>query len=273
VRRAVLDLGSNSLQLSIADVGAGGELSRVVSAERHLRLGAEAGEIPPEAWTRTLRAVDELVACGRASHAAIATFGTITLGEPGNGAALAAAVGARTGGTVERLSGERKVRLTWAGARRAVASFERPVALVDVGGGEIGVAGGARGECHHADSVPIGFLRARDPERIRAGLRPPIDAVRALEPAVVVLCGGTARVLARLAGSRRLTRATVTALAARLGELHRASRIELGVPADRADTIRTGSRLVAIAMELLGVDDALVSGRGFCEGALGASAR
>jgi exopolyphosphatase/guanosine-5'-triphosphate,3'-diphosphate pyrophosphatase len=139
-RRAVLDLGSSSFHLLVADVTAGDPPVPIADVKCSVKLGEEAldtGVIGEDAWRRGLAAVDELVRRARELSAPLTIVGTSVLRDTRNGAAFAAAVTARTGCAVDILSGDDEAKLAWYGARTTRATGGT-MTVIDLGGGSLG---------------------------------------------------------------------------------------------------------------------------------------
>jgi exopolyphosphatase/guanosine-5'-triphosphate,3'-diphosphate pyrophosphatase len=162
---------------------------------------------------------------------------------------------------------------------------------VDVGGGSVELAVGARGRCTDAYSLPLGVLRLREAlvpadgrvsetvasaiaERVRGLATEAALMVKRSAPPIV-LTSGTARALASLMprlgtdgpnDPKILTRASLERASARLAELDRGGLIALGVDPARADTVAVGAVVVRVLLELLGAGEARVGDRALREG-------
>lgn len=174
-RVAVVDLGTNSTRLLVADVR-GGEVTEVARRTSVTRLGegvdatGRLDEAAVERVCETLAgyraAIDELAA-GRTVAVA-----TSAVREAENGESFRRLVLERFGIDARTISGEEEARLTFLGATSGRRAGEGPVLVLDIGGGSTELVVGAPGEepAFHA-STPAGSVRqterhlADDPPR------------------------------------------------------------------------------------------------------------
>jgi exopolyphosphatase / guanosine-5'-triphosphate,3'-diphosphate pyrophosphatase len=262
MRVGVLDVGSNTARLLVADVGHDRNVVAVATESVHLGLGAEIAE------SGTLRAktiVTTAAVCRRYAKRARglgATRAEIIVTAPGRQGAAASSFVARlsdeTRLPVRILSADEEGELAYRGAVSRLDRASRGlVGVVDVGGGstEI-VVGRAPAGPSWIGSVDLGSLRLTrlalpgDPPSKRqlaaarelvsealATLRPP-------EPAVALAAGGSARALAKLVG-RRLDPETVEpaiSLLARRPARKVARASGIGLP--RAGTLLAGALIL-----------------------------
>src|SRR4051794_13113591 len=210
VRRACVDIGSNTTRLLVADVE-GGVLSEVRAERAFTKLA------PGRPLTDgKLREVAELVAAqverARADGAtSIRVLGTAAIRGAPNGPALCRAVREACGIEVEVLSGEAEAELAFLGATAGLAA--RPTGVIDVGGGSSELVVGIPGQ--GADwwaSVPVGsgvlaiaHLHEDPPgaselAALRDAARNAFGALAPPQPDLAVAVGGSATSLARLCG-------------------------------------------------------------------------
>jgi exopolyphosphatase/guanosine-5'-triphosphate,3'-diphosphate pyrophosphatase len=291
MRVGVLDLGSNSFHLLVAERDADGELVKIDAAKEMVRLGAgtlRTGRIDEAARLRALDALGRLAARARAAGARLVAVATSAVREAENRDELIAAARRVHGVEIEVLSGVEEARLIYLGARGALVGR---VAVVDIGGGSIELAVGDDARCVVARSLPLGVLRLREAlvpsdgyvsertaELVRAAVREGATGaateVRALAPRVVVLTSGTARTVLALANdlgpahgvSQELRRAAVRRLIAIFSKLRPAELPSLGVEEGRSDTIAVGAVVIDTLLDLLDVGTAVVSDRALREG-------
>jgi len=136
-RRAVIDVGTNSVKLLVADVG--GALRPVLKLSLQTRLGQGAfrtQHLRPEAIARTVDAVAgfaaEAVALGSAS---IRVLATSAAREAANGQEVVEEIESVTGLRVTVLSGEQEADCVFQGVTSDPVIGGQPVLIVDVGGG------------------------------------------------------------------------------------------------------------------------------------------
>lgn len=173
-RVAVVDLGSNSLKLLVAE---GPPLAEVARAKVEVRIFPAQGVLlGAEAIVAAADAVEQLVARARAAGAGrVVILGTSALRDAPNRGLLAAALRDRTGLDLSVISGETEARLGVDGilSDPALAAVRDCVAF-DLGGGSMQVMRVLGRRCVHARSLPLGAVRMtrgflRDAKR-------PIDA-------------------------------------------------------------------------------------------------
>jgi exopolyphosphatase / guanosine-5'-triphosphate,3'-diphosphate pyrophosphatase len=151
VRVAVVDIGTNSTRLLVADVAGGrvvSELERITTVTR-LGAGVDAdGRLREDAMQRVYATLDEYRAKidGHRADVALAVL-TSAVRDSANGADFAQTVQARYGLTAHVLTGDEEARLTFLGARSDRDPDERaPTLVLDIGGGstEVVIGSGAR---------------------------------------------------------------------------------------------------------------------------------
>jgi exopolyphosphatase/guanosine-5'-triphosphate,3'-diphosphate pyrophosphatase len=277
---AVVDIGTNSTRLLVADVGGGAvtELARE-SAVTRLGDGVDAsGRLGDDAQARVF-AVLERYAAAIAAHgcAASAAVMTSAVRDAANGAAFAAAVQERSGLAGRILSGDEEAAYTYAGATAA-----RPdpgdLVVIDIGGGSTELV--TRG--FHA-STQLGVVRHSerylhsDPptpaeiETLAAAVDAELPAHVHADAAIAVAGTPTSCAAIDLAldpydrervEGHVLSRATLAAQLERLAALPLAQRREVtGLHPDRAPTIVAGVVILIRVLDAFGLDAVEVSER------------
>src|SRR5262245_4676300 len=147
-RVAVLDIGSNSTRLLVADVDA----SRVTEVERQSRVtrlgrGVDlAGQLSSEAVEAACAAIADYVAiCRDLGAERVESIATSAVRDAANGEAFAAELRERFALATRVLNGEEEARLTYAGAT-AEQPPAVPTLVVDIGGGSTELVVGAGSE-------------------------------------------------------------------------------------------------------------------------------
>ena len=162
MRVAVVDIGTNSTRLLVADVRDGGveELDRrsVVT-----RLGEDVdatGRLADAAQERVFERLAEY-AESIERHDCERRLAVLTsaVRDADNGAAFADAVRERFGLDARTLSGDEEARLTYLGATAARDAGAEPLLVVDIGGGSTELVTGARGEMDFHVSTQAGVVR------------------------------------------------------------------------------------------------------------------
>ena len=167
MRVAVVDIGSNSTRLLIADVDpAAGSIAEVLRRSEVTRLGAglEAnGSLSERAIARVTRTLAEYRAAIRA-HGAEANLAVLTAAvrDAANGAWFAARVRDEFELDAHVLTGEEEAQLTFLGATAQQPSDGResvPTVVIDIGGGSTElIVGRGRSAGFHV-SLPVGVVR------------------------------------------------------------------------------------------------------------------
>lgn len=296
-RCAVIDVGTNSVLLLVAERGPEGRWGAVQERAAITRLGRgvdQARLLLEAAIEETLGVVEAFAAEARALGAgALVITATSAARDARNGAVFLEGVRARTGLVAEILSGDEEARLSFTSAR---ADFPGPGGLVvmDLGGGSTEfIFGAPGGEVTFRQSFDVGSVRLTerflhgDPpapaelEALTAHLRAVLAPLpRAATGQRLVGLAGTVTTLfavaraidpwdARLVHGGTLTLAEVRAVVDRLAALPLARRGALpGLQPRRADVIVAGGVLLRTALELLQVDQLTVSDRGLRWGLL-----
>ncbi|MCW3000548.1 MAG: Ppx/GppA phosphatase [Solirubrobacterales bacterium] len=301
MRVSVVDIGTNSTRLLIADVTPEGGVTELERHSTVTRLGQgvdTAGALAPEAMERvfaTLRTYRGLIDGHDAGARTVAVL-TSAVRDAANGEAFTARVRDDLHLDARTITGEEEAQLTFLGATASRdASAPTPVAVIDIGGGSTEIVVGERGTVAFHVSTQAGVVRQserhihHDPpagdeliataEDVRAifALGVP-EAVRASVRAGVAVagtatsCAAIAQALepydpARVHGYR-LSRAECERILARLAGMDEAERRTVpGLHPDRAPTIVPGVLMLIEAMRLLGLDDVQVSEHDILRGA------
>lgn len=288
-RRAVIDIGSNSVRLVIYD---GPSRAPIVLFNEKVAagLGAELGEtgrIGEDAMKRGLDALARFAfLCNAMGVGDVCCIATAAVREASNGRTFAAQAGLRTGLDIEILSGEEEARAAGFGVISSIPDADGIVA--DLGGGSLELARVRDGAVHGVVSLPLGVLRL---ETLRGkgktalsqfvvGALKKADWVGIASDLPLYLVGGSWRALAHL--DMQLSRFPLPVIhqyrmdAARAGYLVRVTA-SMGksqvkkVPAissARAATIPHAAALLAVLVRLLGSSELVVSAYGLREGLL-----
>ncbi|HVL96370.1 MAG TPA: Ppx/GppA family phosphatase [Solirubrobacteraceae bacterium] len=291
-RVAVVDLGSNSTRLLVADVTPDGiaELDRRSIVTR-LGEGVEAtGRLGAEPQARVLRVLDEYAqAIDRHGAGARIAVLTSAVRDAANGAAFTEEIRRRYGLDARTLSGDEEARLTFLGATAARPHADGPLLVVDIGGGSTEIVSGtATGVGFHV-STQIGVVRhserhlhhdpphAEELEALAADVRATVERevpadVRAGAPHVIAVAG-TATMAAAMdlelepydAARVEGHRLSLDALRARLAQLASVPVAERartpGLHPERAPTIVAGVAILIEVLEAFGAGLVEVSDR------------
>jgi exopolyphosphatase / guanosine-5'-triphosphate,3'-diphosphate pyrophosphatase len=256
-RVAVIDVGSNSTRLLVADVDAqAGTVEEVARRSTVTRLGAgvdATGRLAPAAIARVRAALGEYRAVIDAAGAlgAVAVL-TSAVRDATDGDAFVAAVREDYGLDARELSGEEEARLTYVGATslRAAAN-EQATLVVDIGGGstELVVGVGRRLRFHASTQAGV----VRQAERLLHDDPPTAAQLDALTADVrAVIADAVPAAVAALPRAAIAVAGTPISLAGiELGLLeHDAARVEGHVLA-RTDCERLLARLATMTQQQL----------------------
>ncbi|MEU2582107.1 Ppx/GppA family phosphatase [Streptomyces avermitilis] len=284
MRMSVVDVGSNTVRLVVADAEGGVPLP-VHTAKWKLRLSEEVGadgRIPEEAVHSLVGAVaaagETAQKWGAAGPLAFAT--TVVRGAP-NRLEVLRAVRAETGVRLCTLPGEEEAELTFLGARRWMGWRAGPLALFDIGGGSLEVAFGRGRLPDFVASLPLGagrltreFFEGEDlpsaamvkalRRKVRHQLRDVAARIRWEGPRTVVATSRTFQQLGRLCGAapgrqgpfvdRHLERRELRGCLDRLTALPAAERHLLpGISAPRSRQSLAGAIVGHTVMKTTGV--------------------
>jgi exopolyphosphatase/guanosine-5'-triphosphate,3'-diphosphate pyrophosphatase len=299
-RRAVIDIGTNSVKLLVADVR-GTQVNPVHEESRQTRLGKnfyKARRLQPEAVAATAEAVWEFAGTARERNAGnIRVIATSAARDSVNKGDLISTIEKASGLKVEIISGEQEAAWAFQGVTANSDLAQMPLLLLDVGGGSTEFILGCKGEKHFAESLSIGTVRLIEqfpqsdpPTRaefeksrnwiknfLQTEVRPKLEPLlRSQKYHGVQLAGtgGTVSILARV--EKKLDRfdrdkieQTVLSLdrivahRKNLWRLPLAERKEIpGLPKLRADVILTGTLIYEIVMEEFGFTQLRISTRG-----------
>lgn len=300
MRLGVLDIGSNTVHLLVADVRPGGRPLATTSHRTVLRLMRYLdpdGTISEEGVTALERAVADAAHVARTENVGeLLATATSAVREARNGKAVIARIETALGQPLQVLGGETEARYTYLAVRRWFGWAAGQILLFDIGGGSLELAAGADELPSAAASVPLGagrmtvqFLPDDPPgeeavERLRdharATLAPVAEAFAPLpRPDHVVGSSKAIRSLAKLVGypvpgwsgieRMLLPRAALGSWIPRLARIPAGARQELpGITADRTFQIVAAAVVLHTAMTAMDVDELEVSPWALREGVL-----
>ena len=299
-RRAVIDIGTNSIKLLVADVG-GRRVEPVLECNQQTRLGSgfyDTHQLQPDAIARTVRAVAEFAEEARRQRAVFTrVIATSATRDALNAGELTAAIEQITGHKVQIISGEQEADWVFLGVSSQPGFADRTLLILDVGGGSAEFILGENSAQYFRQSYRLGTVRllellkpadppaATDLPRCRAWLadfletqiQPALAPVlRAPERHGVQLIGtgGTPGILARMQleladfdrarmEGARLTVEQIRCLTGRMWQLPLAARRQIvGLPPERADVILTGAAIYEAVLERFGFGELCISTRG-----------
>jgi exopolyphosphatase/guanosine-5'-triphosphate,3'-diphosphate pyrophosphatase len=299
VRRAVIDVGTNSIKLLVADVS-GRDVKPVLEESRQTRLGKgfyETHRLQPETIACTAEAVWEFAEIAREKNASsIRVIATSAARDAVNAADLTSAIRRAADLPTEIISGEQEAEWVFRGVTTDLELAKMPLLLLDVGGGSTEFILGRGTEKHFARSFPLGTVRLMekfphgDPPAksefnscrdwlknfLQGEVRPQLEPALKNESGEIQLVGtgGTTSILARIGKkldrhdrekieSTVLSFEQIFAHRKNLWRLPLAGRKEIvGLPKLRADVILTGVLIYETVMEEFNFKTLRVSTRG-----------
>jgi len=296
-RVAVIDIGSNSTRLLIAEV----EDGRVREIDRRTRVTRLAsgvdlsGGLSSEAIEKVCEVVGEYVAaCEELGARAVDAIATSAVRDASNGDAFIAELRERFDLQARVLGGDQEALLTYRGAT-AEADPPAPVVVIDIGGGSTELVIGSRAEVEFHTSIQAGVVRhterhlATDPptpieleqlaKDIRGLMIEALSDRSGLPVESGIAVAGTPTSLAAIdlgldpydperVHGHRLSLPTIQHQLSELASQPLAERRQvIGLHPDRAITIVAGVVILIEAMRVLGLDEITVSERDILHGA------
>jgi exopolyphosphatase/guanosine-5'-triphosphate,3'-diphosphate pyrophosphatase len=297
-RVAAYDCGTNSLRLLVADLDpATGSEEEVLREMRIVRLGEgvdRTGRISDAAMARVLSAVGEFASLARDAGATAVRFcATSAARDAANADEFMAGVRSRVGVEPEVLDGLDEARASYAGATRSLGDADRPILVVDIGGGSTElILGDGDGRVLAEQSLDIGSVRlterhlhddppatgqvealVADVDATLDGCRVPLGEARTVVGVAGTVTTVAAGVLALPAYDRAaihhavLAHDRVRATVRELVSMEVAARRELGyMHPGRADVIAAGALILERVLRRTTPDTVLVSEHDILDG-------
>ncbi|HTH46871.1 MAG TPA: Ppx/GppA phosphatase family protein [Candidatus Limnocylindria bacterium] len=298
-RRAVIDIGTNSVKVLVADV-VGGAVTPLWETSEQTRLGRgfyETHCLQPGPIAATATAVARFVAEARTRGAeSVRVIATSAARDATNRDELLACITAASGLTTEVISGETEAEWAFAGVASAPELAQQRLLVLDVGGGSTEFILGAGSHVDFRESFPLGSVRvlerlnpgdAPSPESLtvcRAYLRdflrqevaPRLTAAFTTHgrPERTLGVGGSTALLALIQHAQsefrrdliegtHFDRPLLSTLVNRLWSLPLAERRLLpGLPPERADVILTGAAIYEAVLDVFVLPELGISTRG-----------
>lgn len=299
IRLGAIDVGSNSIRLTVADWDAQGGLHIIDELKDQPRLAtglAASGQLSPDAVARALDALGRMRdVAERRGVKRIAAVATAAVREAGNGPEFVDVVRSRLGIPLDIIDADTEARLSYRSIAHHFRLEDRRTLIADIGGGSLDVAGAVRGLLELTISLPLGAVRLtelylpkeRSASRALPALRKAIRREfrkatrwRDWRAAQVYGSGGSFTNLGRIAAARRglptdpvhgvmVTTAEVEHLLEWLAAMDPADRHDVpGLNPQRADIIVAGLAVSAELLELVDAPSVTVSAFGIREGLL-----
>jgi exopolyphosphatase/guanosine-5'-triphosphate,3'-diphosphate pyrophosphatase len=299
VRIAAIDIGSNSIRQTVADVSPDGTIRVVDEMKAAPRLGAgisKTGKLSTHSMAAALAALNRMSALAKQLGAKRRrVVATSAVREALNGPEWLALVRKEAGMRVSVLEGNEEARLSFLSALAHFDLKAGRAVVVDIGGGSLELALSADGLVERLISLPFGAIRMTEKyfsrgitpaamEKLRRQVRKRLRAElsgRDWSGAQLIGSGGTFTNLggivlarhgvqtARTVHGTRVARVELEHIVDSLSALSPAERLAVpGLNAGRADIITAGLAVIAEVLAKFEAREITVSGYGIREGIL-----
>ncbi len=294
MKRAVIDIGTNSVKLYLAKYS-GQDLCTVLDLNRIVKLGAglqQTGYLSEAAMTRCINTVSEFVQIAK-NHGACTTLavGTMAFRAAQNSREFISRIHGTAGIHVTVLSGDEEARLSYLAAVSGLNQNNDEIAVIDIGGGSTEFIFGIGEKIRKQISLNLGVLSIRetyfmnDPPNHDDTIQAQYEINKAFtaagigqEVSLLAGVGGTATTMAAVKhelkkydpGAIQGSSLTISEVNAQIN-LYSAKTLEerkniFGLQPERADLILAGACILRGAMEILGRNSLIISDRGLRHG-------
>lgn len=163
MRISVIDLGTNTFNLLIADTGVDRAYKIVYSSKLPVKLGKsgmDKKEIRPDAITRGMNAIDRHLQTIREYRSERTfAFATSAIRSARNGEQFVKMIQQKFNLDVEVINGDREAELVYYGVRQAVPLNSEKVLILDIGGGSNEFVIANQEQIFFKKSYPLGIAR------------------------------------------------------------------------------------------------------------------
>lgn len=208
---AIIDLGTNTFNLLVAQSNGDGKYNIIHESKRPVKLG-EGGLtqkfITPAAWQRGIDAIDKHMQTAKSLSAEhFFAFATSATRDASNGKEFVDEIYNRFGLKIEVIDGSREATLIYKGVRQAIELGDECNLILDIGGGSNEIIMGNSKEIFWLQSFNLGVSRLMqlfnpsDPitkeqivaieDHIRKELKPLFDVVKTHKPTRMVGSSGS----------------------------------------------------------------------------------
>ncbi len=284
-RKAVIDMGTNSTRLAVAEKKDG--CFRMVYTEvAETRLGEGMGEeriIRPVPLARNVDTVQRFVMKAKELQVdSIRITATSAVRDAQNKGEVQQAISACAGIPMEILPGTEEARLSYLGASGDFMALNRPLAVLDIGGGSTELVYPTETGLHGA-SVNLGAVRLLEHPELCRTIDETLQTLkddRFPQDCMLVAVGGTNTCLMAMElglieydGSKihgqAISKERVDQWCTRLFDMTLEEREQIpGMKRKRADIMPYGVQILQKTMELLQVSEVIVSDKGLVYGLL-----
>ncbi|MGH7256509.1 MAG: HD domain-containing protein, partial [Nitrospirales bacterium] len=301
MKLAILDIGTNSIHLVLAEVEADFSYKILDRFKDMTRLGDgtfTGRRLPAAAMVRGLEVIRNLATLARnKGYERIDAIATSAVREARNGGEFIEAIARNTNLRVRVISGQEEARLIYLGVRNSMEFADEPTLVVDVGGGSVELIVGTRSVMVEGQSLKLGAIRLKDLHL--KGDPPSKSSLKAMQEAIdqqlgrafqrfktkhfdtVVATSGMAGNLAEIIHLRRTGRplAKLNLATATLKEVQTVKKLLMSLPFDkrlaipgldpkRVDTLLPATAVFASIMERTGQRAVTFSDKAIREGLL-----
>lgn len=162
-RKAVIDIGTNSIKFILAEMGKGGQFKAVMDKNNIAQLGEglkETGRISPEAMERNCAAIKEFAGIARAEGAdEIFAVGTMALRKAANTADFVKMVKDAAGVEIRVIPGDDEARYSYLAVVSGIDLGQGKLAIIDTGGGSTEFVFGEGDRLDRRFSLELGAIR------------------------------------------------------------------------------------------------------------------
>lgn len=295
-RYAVIDLGTNTFHLLIAEEGPAGKIKEIFRERRFVKLAEEGietiGAAPYRRGLETLQHFRRILAAHDVPAEMVRAFGTAALRTASNGRAFIREVRESTGIEIRLISGDREAELIYKGVVMAAPPTDEYMLIMDIGGGSVEFIIANKDGVEWARSFPVGvavlyknFHRHEPilPEEItaihqflRKELGPLMEALALFPARRLVGASGTFDVLEFFLSEEQahLLNATIPTekffpFYEQLVQMDDAQRRNMkGMPLDRVDMIVVALILIKLVLGMTDIRQITVSAYAMKEGML-----
>ena len=281
MRKAIIDIGTNSTKMLVAD-NVYGSWKKILALLEFTRIGENIGEeqiIKHEPLERTAKCIKNFVEIAEKEGCEeIVVSATSAIRDAQNRAEVCEYIAKYCGKKVEVLSGEQEAYLSYLGA---VGNFAEHTAVLDIGGGSTEMAYPIEDKLI-VNSVAVGAVRLKERVEMRKNLEKTLLTLLPKEGKItkLVAVGGTATTLAALEQNMQeynsdlvhkypLSRESVTKWLMQLGKMSIEEIKSLKIiPEKRADIIYYGVLILDTIIKLADMTEILVEDRDLMYGLL-----
>ena len=285
MKKAVIDMGTNSTRLAIAEQN-DGRFQMVYTEVAETRLGEGMGEeriIRPIPLERNVKTVQDFVAKAKDLQVeSIRITATSAVRDAQNKAEVQEAISNCAGIPMEILPGTEEARLSFLGASGDFQRLNCPPAVLDIGGGSTELVY-REDESLHGVSVNLGAVRLLEHPELLDTMGTTLENLKGAaypEDSVLIAVGGTNTCLMAMElgltqydGSKihgqALSKARVDYWCDTLFAMTQEEREQIpGMKRKRADIMPYGVLILQKTMELLNVSEVIISDKGLVYGLL-----